>query len=76
MIIKEHGRPVGRLSPAEQGLEERLTALQAAGLVAWNGQKLNAITPWLGWRLLRPAKNAGLATTKKVGADLLVEMRV
>ena len=63
VIITDHGRPVGRLSPVEQSLEERLEALQAAGLVAWNGQKLKGITP--------PATNRG----ERQVSDLLVEMR-
>jgi prevent-host-death family protein len=45
VIITVHGRPVGRLSPVDQPLNERLKALQDAGLVAWNGQKLRPVTP-------------------------------
>jgi len=40
VIITDHGRPVGRLSPVDQPLDEQLKALQDAGLIAWNGQKL------------------------------------
>ena len=40
VIITDHGRPVGRLLPAEQTLEERLQSLQEAGMVAWNGRNL------------------------------------
>lgn len=63
VIITDHGRPVGRLSPIEQSLEERVQTLQAAGLVAWNGQKLQTITP--------AAKNRG----ERQVSDLLIEMR-
>lgn len=63
VIITEHGRPVGRLSPIEESLEERIKALQAAGLVAWSGKMLKAITP--------PATNRG----ERQVSDLLVEMR-
>jgi prevent-host-death family protein len=63
VIITEHGRPVGRLSPVNQPLDERLKALQDAGLVAWNGQKLKPVTP--------AAVNRG----DKLVADILVEMR-
>ena len=45
VIITDHGRPVGRLSPVEQPLDERLEALQDAGMVAWNGQKLKPVSP-------------------------------
>jgi prevent-host-death family protein len=63
VIITEHGRPVGRLSPVNQPLEERLKALQDAGLVAWNGQKLKPVPP--------AAVNRG----DRQVADILVEMR-
>ena len=63
VIITEHGHPVGRLLPVEQPLDERLKALQEAGMVAWNGRKLEQITP--------PAINH----SKQQVSDLLVEMR-
>ncbi len=63
VIITEHGRPVGRLSPVNQPLDERLKALQDAGLVAWNGQKLKPVPP--------AAVNRG----DRQVADILVEMR-
>ena len=40
VIITDHGHPVGRLSPVDQPLDERLKSLQDAGLVVWNGHKL------------------------------------
>jgi prevent-host-death family protein len=63
VIITDHGRPVGRLSPVDQPLDERLKALQNAGIVAWNGKKLKSITP--------AAVNCG----ERQVADILVEMR-
>lgn len=63
VIITDHGHPVGRLSPVDQPLEERLKALQDAGLVAWNGQKLIPVTPVV--------VNRG----DQQVSDLLVEMR-
>jgi prevent-host-death family protein len=63
VIITDHGRPVGRLSPIDQPLDERLKALQDAGLVAWNGLKLKPVTP--------AATNRG----KQQVSDILVEMR-
>ena len=63
VIITDHGRPVGRLSPVEQPLEERLKALQNAGMVAWNGQKLKPVTP--------AVVNRG----EQQVSDILVEMR-
>jgi prevent-host-death family protein len=63
LIITDHGKPVGRLSPIQQSLEERLAALQIAGMVAWNGRKLHQLTP--------AAINRGARQV----ADLLVELR-
>jgi len=63
VIITDHGRPVGRLSPVDQPLNERLKALQDAGLVTWNGQKLNSVTPTV------------INRSKQQVSDILVEMR-
>jgi len=63
VIITDHGRPVGRISPVDQPLDERLKALQNAGIVAWNGKKLKPVTP--------AAVNHG----ERQVADILVEMR-
>jgi prevent-host-death family protein len=63
VIITEHGHPIGRLSPVEQSLDERIRALQEAGLVTWNGQKL------------KPCKPAAINRSEKQVADILVEMR-
>jgi prevent-host-death family protein len=63
VIITEHGRPVGRLSPVNQPFEERLKSLQDAGLVAWNGHKL------------KPVKPAAVNRGDQQVADILVEMR-
>ncbi|HLE53073.1 MAG TPA: type II toxin-antitoxin system prevent-host-death family antitoxin [Anaerolineales bacterium] len=63
VIITDHGHPVGQLSPIEQPLDERLKALQDAGMVAWNGQKLKPVMP--------AAVNRG----EQQVSDILVEMR-
>jgi prevent-host-death family protein len=63
VIITDHGRPVGRLSPVDQPLDERLKALQNAGIVAWNGKKLKPVTP------------AAINRGERQVADILVEMR-
>ncbi|OGO13167.1 MAG: hypothetical protein A2030_06500 [Chloroflexi bacterium RBG_19FT_COMBO_50_10] len=63
VIITDHGRPVGRLSPVDQPLDERLKSLQDAGLVAWNGQKLKYVIP--------VAINRG----ERQVSEILVEMR-
>ena len=63
VIITDHGRPVGRLLPAEQEFENRLKVLQGAGMVAWNGQKLKPIPP------------AAVNRSDRLVSDILVEMR-
>jgi prevent-host-death family protein len=63
VIITDHGHPVGRLLPVEQSLDERIKALQDAGMVAWNGQKLKPASP--------PTINRG----EQQVSDILVEMR-
>jgi prevent-host-death family protein len=63
VVITEHGRPVGRISPVEQPLNERIKTLLEAGMVAWNGQKLQPIKP--------AAVNHG----EKQISEILVELR-
>ena len=36
IVITEHGRPVGRIVPAAQSLDDRLQAMVQAGLIAWS----------------------------------------
>ena len=63
VIITEHGRPIGRLTPVEQPMETRLKALQDAGMIAWNGRKIKPIPP------------VAINDSNKQVADILLEMR-
>lgn len=45
LVITEHGKPVGRLIPQGQSLEERLEELQRAGLIRRGGKKLSPARP-------------------------------
>jgi len=45
VVITEHGKPVGRLVPAGQSLEQRLQAMIDAGLAEWNGKPLPPVKP-------------------------------
>jgi prevent-host-death family protein len=45
VVITEHGKPVGRLVPAGQSLDERLKAMVDAGLAEWNGKPLPPVKP-------------------------------
>jgi len=64
VVITRHGKPVGRIVPMEMTLEGRLAALEQAGLVAWNGERLPPLMP--------VAQTQGTVTV----AELLVEDRV
>ena len=63
IVITEHGKPVGRIIPEGQSLEERVEALRQAGVIAWDGRKLKRIKP--------PAVNRG----DKLVSDIVIEMR-
>lgn len=63
LIITERGKPVGRIVPLERSLKDRLLELVAAGVVDWNGQKLEPVAPI--------ARTRGPRTV----ADLLLEDR-
>ncbi|MDW8327286.1 MAG: type II toxin-antitoxin system prevent-host-death family antitoxin [Anaerolineales bacterium] len=63
VLITEHGRVIGRLLPAAASLEERIEALQRAGLAPWNGKQLKQVKP--------VARVRG----KRTAADLLLEDR-
>ncbi len=45
VVITERGKAIGRIVPMERSVEERLQELVAAGVVNWNGQKLETVTP-------------------------------
>lgn len=45
VLITEHGRVISRPMPAAASLEERVAALQRAGLAQWNGKRLRRIRP-------------------------------
>jgi prevent-host-death family protein len=45
VTITRHGKPVGRIVPVEALLEDRLTALEQAGLLAWSGERLSPLAP-------------------------------
>ena len=63
LVITEHGKPVGRLIPQGQSLDERLEELQRAGLIRWNGKKLS------------PAKPIAKLRGKKTIAEIIIEDR-
>ena len=67
ILITERGRPIGRLSPEPSttglSLHEKQQRLVDAGLLEWNGRKLEAYEP------------VGLSQGSVLASDLIVEMR-
>jgi prevent-host-death family protein len=63
ITITDRGRPVGRLVPPDQSLEERLDGMLNAGLAEWNGQRLPPMKP-----------RASLSGRKTI-VDLIIEDR-
>lgn len=45
VVITERGKAVGRIVPEKASLEERLEALQRAGIIRWSGKKLKPMKP-------------------------------
>ena len=39
IVITDHGKPVGRLSPATTNVAERIEAMRQSGIITWNGEK-------------------------------------
>ena len=45
VVITERGKPVGRIMPLEDSVEETLRRLGEAGVLAWSGRKLEPSRP-------------------------------
>lgn len=45
VLITERGKPVARIVPVKESPEDRLAALQQAGLLDWNGHHLGRVQP-------------------------------
>jgi prevent-host-death family protein len=63
VTITKRGKPIGRIVPVAQPTEARLKALDRAGLIAWNGKKLQPMAP------------VAQARGDRTVADLLLEDR-
>ena len=63
LIVTERRRPIARVIPEGDPVQMRLQALTAEGTIAWNGQRLQPISP--------VAKTRGPKTV----AELLLENR-
>jgi len=45
VIVTNRGKPVGRIVPVAQSLEERLELMAQAGLLLWSGTRLEEMAP-------------------------------
>lgn len=45
VVITKHGKPIGRIMPVGQSTETQIETLSQAGLIAWNRQRLEPLTP-------------------------------
>ncbi len=61
--VTSHGKSVARIFPPNITLEERVKALQQAGIIAWSGQKLPRRKPVI------------VNKSDKLVSDLVIEMR-
>lgn len=65
IVITDHGKPVGRIVPVEQTLEEKILALRDSGFLEWSGEKLS----------LDPIPPAVKLRDDVLASDLLLEDR-
>ena len=63
IIITDRGKPVGRIVPVKQSIQNQLETLRTAGMISWNGESLPQLEP--------VAKIKG----EKTVADILIEDR-
>jgi prevent-host-death family protein len=45
IIITKRGKPIGQIAPLARSTEERLEALEQAGLIVWSGGRLSPLAP-------------------------------
>ena len=63
VVITERGKAVGRILPVKATLQERLAALQRAGIIRWSGKKPS------------PTRPVARLRGNKTIADIIVENR-
>jgi len=54
VLMTDHGRPVARIVPVAQPLEERLEAMSRAGPMLWSGKKRAPTSPARAANVRRP----------------------
>lgn len=45
VVITDRGRPVGRIVPEGASIDAKLQGLNAAGVIAWSGERLRPLEP-------------------------------
>ncbi len=45
ITITEWGKPIGRIIPIEESLEEKMETLVNTGFAVWSGERLTAVMP-------------------------------
>jgi prevent-host-death family protein len=63
IVITERGRPIGRIIPVAESLEERMQYLIDAGLASWSGKKPGSVEPLV-------VNNSDI-----LASDIVVELR-
>jgi len=63
IVITERGKPIGQIIPKSSSLDDRVEMLIRAGLVEWNGKKLEHAEP------------AVVNRSSRLVSDILVDMR-
>jgi antitoxin (DNA-binding transcriptional repressor) of toxin-antitoxin stability system len=63
-VVTDRGKPVGRIVPASQTLDDKLQAMVAAGLAEWNGKRL------------KPTRPVARVKAGRSVADLIIEDRI
>ncbi|NIM93347.1 MAG: type II toxin-antitoxin system prevent-host-death family antitoxin [Anaerolineales bacterium] len=63
IVITERGKPIGRIIPKELPIEDRVEALMDAGILKWNGKKLE------------PTKPVITNQSPQLISDIILEMR-
>jgi prevent-host-death family protein len=64
IVITDHGKPVGRIVPAGQTLDDKMRAMVAAGLAEWNGKRL------------KPMRSVARVKAGHSVADIIIEDRI
>ena len=63
IVITERGKPIGQIIPKSSSIDDRVEMMIDAGLLEWNGKKLEEVEP------------AVINRTARQVSDILVDMR-